>query len=154
MGDLHVVLRAMTEADLARVVAMEAASHGTPWPESSFREELNAGPRSRAVVAEEEADGGRRLMGHMVFWLYDDTCELMNVTVAPEARRRGLGRRLMEHLLGEARLAGCAQVFLDVRVGNAPARALYAEVGFLEVGRRRGYYSSPDEDAVLMSLSL
>jgi len=149
-----IALRPMEEADLAQVVRNEAASHGTPWPEQSFREELADTSRSRALVVEARRGDARHVLGHMIYWVFGDTAELINVTVAPEARRRGLGRRLLEHLVAEARRAGCEQVFLDVRVGNVAARTLYAAVGFLEVGRRRGYYSNPDEDAVLMSLPL
>ena len=69
--------------------------------------------------------------------------ELLQVEVAAGYRRRGLARRLLE-----AALAGT--VFLEVREGNAGAIALYSTLGFVTVGRRRGYYAGPVEDALVM----
>ena len=69
--------------------------------------------------------------------------ELLQVEVEAGYRRRGLARRLLE-----AALEGT--VFLEVRAGNAGAIALYGTVGFVEVGRRKGYYAGPVEDALVM----
>jgi ribosomal-protein-alanine N-acetyltransferase len=71
--------------------------------------------------------------------------------VAPEARRRGLARRLLRQVLETAVHQGARAAHLEVRAGNEAARALYRSMGFREVGRRGGYYSAPTEDAVLLS---
>jgi ribosomal-protein-alanine N-acetyltransferase len=75
--------------------------------------------------------------------------ELENIVVAPSARRKGLGARLVGELLTHAREAGSEHVFLEVRESNQPARILYEKTGFEETGRRTGYYLSPPEDAIL-----
>ncbi|MBZ2178723.1 MAG: GNAT family N-acetyltransferase [Acidobacteria bacterium] len=69
--------------------------------------------------------------------------ELLQVEVAAGYRRRGLARALLH-----AALTGT--VFLEVRASNAPAIALYTDLGFVVTGRRRGYYHAPREDALVM----
>ena len=78
--------------------------------------------------------------------------ELENIVVAPSARRKGLGARLVGELLSHARQAGSEHVFLEVRESNQAARILYEKSGFEEAGRRSGYYLNPPEDAILYRL--
>jgi ribosomal-protein-alanine N-acetyltransferase len=80
--------------------------------------------------------------------------ELENIVVAPAARRKGVGKRLIEWLLEEARGAQSESVFLEVRESNTIARALYETTGFQQVGRRKSYYSAPSEDAILYRWNL
>jgi ribosomal-protein-alanine acetyltransferase len=75
--------------------------------------------------------------------------ELENIVVAPSARRKGLGTRLLRALFARARDTNSDSVFLEVRESNSPARALYERAGFPETGRRKSYYANPSEDAVL-----
>jgi ribosomal-protein-alanine N-acetyltransferase len=77
-----------------------------------------------------------------------------NLGVAPERRRRGLARRLLDTAIDAGIRAGGRTVLLEVRDGNGPARRLYESMGFAVVGRRRSYYAEPVEDAVIMSRSL
>ncbi len=74
--------------------------------------------------------------------------ELLTLAVAPEARGRGLGIRLVSRFLYQARLRQAGAALLEVAADNAAALALYARAGFVEVGRRRGYYRLPDGRAV------
>jgi [ribosomal protein S18]-alanine N-acetyltransferase len=80
--------------------------------------------------------------------------ELENIVVAAEARRKGVGKRLLEALVAAARETDSVAVYLEVRESNAAARALYKRQGFRETGRRKSYYTNPLEDAVLYSLTL
>lgn len=82
-----------------------------------------------------------------------DEAELIEIAVAPRARRRGHGRRLIAHLVDDARGRGVGAIHLEVRAGNRAARALYTACGFIDVGRRRRYYAD-GEDAVVCSLTL
>lgn len=82
-----------------------------------------------------------------------DEAELIEIAVAPRARRRGLARRLVEHLVTNARHQRVGAVHLEVRADNTAARALYTACGFVEAGRRRRYYAD-GEDAVICSLTL
>ncbi len=75
--------------------------------------------------------------------------EILTLAVAPEARRRGLGRRLVARFVTQARARGAAEAFLEVAAGNAGALALYRAAGFAETGRRRAYYADGTDALVL-----
>ncbi|TJZ90460.1 GNAT family N-acetyltransferase [Paracoccus gahaiensis] len=82
-----------------------------------------------------------------------DEAELLTLAVAPEARRAGLGRRLIASFAGRARQMGAATAFLEVAADNPAARGLYAGTGWVEAGTRRRYYG-PATDAIVMRLTL
>jgi ribosomal-protein-alanine N-acetyltransferase len=83
-----------------------------------------------------------------------DQAEILTVGVVPAARRRGLARRMLTSLYDEARSRGARELFLEVRVDNSSAIALYESEGFVELGRRRGYYDHGRVDAVVMRREL
>jgi len=86
-----------------------------------------------------------------------DECEILTLAVAGAARRRGIGGRLLDAALDDARTRGAAAMFLEVGAGNAAAVALYGSRGFRRVGRRAGYYrvaGKPPEDALVLRLDL
>lgn len=85
-----------------------------------------------------------------------DEAELLDIGVAPTARRQGLGARLLAEVIATARAAGATRLMLEVRAGNQAAQALYQRAGFMVTGRRKGYYPAPDgrEDACLMDKPL
>lgn len=83
--------------------------------------------------------------------------ELLTLAVAPMARRRGLGRRLVARFLYQSRLLGAGRAFLEVSAGNAAGIALYESAGFVRVGLRRGYYGTPEGariDALVLARNL
>ncbi|MGO4534588.1 ribosomal protein S18-alanine N-acetyltransferase [Leifsonia sp. 2MCAF36] len=80
--------------------------------------------------------------------------DIQTIAVAPHARRRGLGRVLMQALIGEARRRGADEVFLEVRADNPAAQTLYRELGFEEIGVRPKYYQPDGVDAVVMRLAV
>ncbi|HTZ70324.1 MAG TPA: GNAT family N-acetyltransferase [Acetobacteraceae bacterium] len=82
-----------------------------------------------------------------------DEAEILTLAVAPAVRRQGIGRALVEAAVAHARIAGAAKFFLEVSVKNHLARALYRDLGFTEVGRRKRYYSD-GADALVLSLAL
>ena len=83
-----------------------------------------------------------------------DEGSITNVATHPDARRQGLGRAVVSALLSHAPTLGLTDVYLEVRVSNEAAIALYRSLGFEEVGRRRHFYRHPTEDALLMRASL
>jgi ribosomal-protein-alanine N-acetyltransferase len=97
-----------------------------------------------------EQDGG--VVGFIVGRQVGREWEIENIAVTASARRRGLGSRLVGEFLRLVRERGGSQVFLEVRESNHAARALYEKWAFVESGRRRGYYSSPAEDALVLRL--
>ena len=80
-----------------------------------------------------------------------DEGQITNVAVHPDYRRRGLASAVLNSLMRYARSCHAESVTLEVRASNAAAIALYKKAGFSEVGRRRGFYTKPTEDAVLMT---
>jgi ribosomal-protein-alanine acetyltransferase len=142
----------MAEADLAYVAALEHEIHAAPWSLGNFRDALAAG--YGATVG--ERDG--RILAFGVMTLGPGEAQLLNLSVVPDARRRGLGGALLERFIDDARRAGAEQMFLEVRISNAPAIALYEVAGFEPVGRRHAYYPetsrSVSEDALVMRCTL
>ncbi len=124
----------MTPEDLAALHA-RCFTIPRPWSAAEFAGFL-ADPLAFLLV---EGDAGF-LLGRAVA----GEAELLTLAVAPEARRRGLGQRLVGRFLYQARLRGAASAFLEVAADNAPAQALYERAGFAPAGRRRGYYAGPN----------
>ncbi len=139
------ILRPATLGDVATIHAIERASFGDPWSEASFRT-LVAERRAIILVAVRDDV----LVGYAIAWHYEDEAELANIAVTPSALRTGVGGALLDDLLRALDARGVLTVHLEVRAGNAAARGLYGARGFAVSGRRRGYYSKPDEDAILM----
>lgn len=136
-------------ADLDALVALERACATHPWTRAHFADALQS-PTTRVLVLRASARSGERgLVALCVVARAADEVEIHDLAVHPGARRRGLARRLLGHALAEAERAGALAAFLEVRASNLPARSLYSGLGFLEVGRRRGYYRAPDEDALV-----
>lgn len=77
-----------------------------------------------------------------------------NIVVCQAARRKGLGLRLLDTLLTNAKETNSAPMFLEVRESNTAARGLYQKAGFRETGRRKSYYTNPTEDAILYARNL
>jgi ribosomal-protein-alanine N-acetyltransferase len=134
----------MVRADIPGVVELERASFGSPWTPETFARILE-NDRVELWVA---VDDG--LAGYAVLWCVADQGELANIAVAPAARRRGIGGRLLDWILEVARRRGVTELFLEVRESNRPARELYRTRGFREAGRRRNYYQNPREDALIL----
>ena len=136
-------IRRLTYADLPQVVAIERRAFPAPWSLAMFVLELSkpAGICLAAVA-------GGEIRGYLVCSRYAEVWHLMNVAVAPEARRQGIARALMDELLG--RLPAKAQITLEVRRSNAPALAMYESLGFRAAGVRPRYYQDNGEDALIM----
>jgi ribosomal-protein-alanine N-acetyltransferase len=146
-------IRRMAAGDVSRVMEIAASLAGAPgWPRAAYLAALNGEsvPRRIALVAENPASG--HVAGFAIASLVTPEAELETIAVVRDWQRRGWARELFAALAGELRQAGAAEVMLEVRVSNLPALALYGALGFTESGRRRGYYSDPVEDAVLMRL--
>jgi ribosomal-protein-alanine N-acetyltransferase len=138
----------MRRADLDEILSIERVSFRSPWPRSAFDMAI-AAPDLLSFVVDTD-----RVLGYLVGCPDGNDMLVANVAVCPDARRRGLGRRLLELAIeraSEAHLTGCT---LDVRTSNADAQRLYRGMGFAPIGIRPGYYHRPDEDAIAMRLEL
>lgn len=132
--------------DPAHLAAIHVEAFATPWDEAALTE-LLAAPGVFAVAEED---------GFILIRVVVDEAEILTLAVRPSARRAGLGGHLAEAAVVRAAAMGAERMFLEVAEGNVAARALYARSGFVEMGRRRGYYSHADgrrEDALTLVLN-
>lgn len=143
-------MRPMAEPDLPAVIALDRRSHLTPWTEGNFRDALAAG--NLCLVGEQSG----KLAAYAVLQMVAGEAELLTMAVLPAARRKGLGRQLLSELIARASVYRAAAIWLEVRVSNTAAIALYHEAGFAEIGWRKGYYQTAQgrEDAIMMRLAL
>jgi ribosomal-protein-alanine N-acetyltransferase len=142
----NILIRSMTLEDLDGVMAVELDSFQTPWSLSSFAEELEQNRLARYLVAEENGE----IVGYVGAWLVINEAQVTNVAVSSHRRGQGIGRMLMNQLMDLARNNGMESMTLEVRVLNTVARHLYQELGFVETGIRKNYYSETKEDALIL----
>jgi ribosomal-protein-alanine N-acetyltransferase len=149
----EITVAGATPSDVPDVVAIERRSFSDPWSAEAFHEALR-NPRVHFACARAGAEvtkgGAGRVLGYVVAWFVLDEGEIANLAVDPEVRGRGFGSALLDAALAEAGRRSVKTVYLEVRASNHQARALYDSRGFMEVGRRRGYYRRPVEDAVIL----
>lgn len=147
----------MTEHDLLEVVEIEELSGLSVWGWDAYHKELQSPEDVIMLVATNvttESIPGPNVAGFIISRLVAGELHINNVAVRPEARRRGIGATLLTAVLSHGRRQGARLAFLEVRAENVAAQSLYRRCGFQVVGRRKGYYAQPVEDALLMSLSL
>lgn len=138
-------VRRLTYADLPLVTAIERRSFPTPWSLAMFVLELSK-PSGICLAALR----GDELVGYLVCSRYDTVWHVMNVSVDPGHRRRGIATELLERLFAAVPDPASAQFTLEVRESNRGAMALYDALGFREAGVRRRYYQDNGEDALIM----
>ncbi|NUU66231.1 ribosomal protein S18-alanine N-acetyltransferase [Enterobacteriaceae bacterium BIT-l23] len=143
-------ISSLNPEDLAQAWAIEQRSHAFPWSEKTFAS--NQGERYlnfRLNVDDEMA-------AFAITQVVLDEATLFNIAVDPAWQRRGLGRQLLTHLIGELEQRDVLTLWLEVRASNVAAIALYESLGFNEVTVRRNYYPTTDgrEDAIIMALPL
>lgn len=140
------VLRRADLADLEAAYALDVASFEFPWSKDDFKAALLA--RTPFIVMELKG----RIVGQCVYRTVLDEGEILTFCIHPDCQGKGYGAELLEYVLALAALAGVREVFLEVRVGNARARRLYAKAGFEEIAIRKDYYMTRTgrEDAVVM----
>ncbi len=142
-------VRALELADLAGLNRLQPQCFDPPWSEDMLRARL-VHPRSLNLGLFCDGDlQGFVLLSHLL-----DEAEVLQIGVAPQYQRGGLARRLLTQALQQLVGLGIERLMLEVRVSNQPALGLYRALGFVEDGRRRGYYPTATgyEDAVLMSV--
>jgi [ribosomal protein S18]-alanine N-acetyltransferase len=142
-------IRKMILDDLEQVIAIDQVSFSLPWPARSFQFELTDNPASRCWVADQNG----RIIGMLVAWLIVDEIHIATIATHPDFRRQGIGGKLLLHTLKSAKEEGAVTSLLEVRENNDIALEMYRRFGYLESGRREGYYKDNNETAILMSLA-
>ena len=136
-----------SEADIEAIIAVEHASFTNPWTREMYVAELENRGVSFFFVAR---DDRRHIVGFCAFWRVLDELHINNLAVLPEARRGGVASALLRRVLAEGAKLGARRATLEVRRSNEIARRLYERFGFSVAGVRRGYYSQPTEDALVL----
>lgn len=137
----------MTAADIGAVAEIEKNCFSSPWTEEGLESELT-NPQAEFFVL--ECDGS--VAAYMGMHIVLDECYIANVAVSPAFRKKGFGQRLVENALAVAKEKSCSFITLEVRVSNTPAIELYGKCGFEKIGERKNFYSSPTENALIMTL--
>ena len=138
--------------DLAALAALHASSFQDGWS-APFLLSLLCTPGCFALRAGSPTVPDGFIVVRAAF----DEAEILTLAVRAEARRRGVGRALVEAAAERAAALGVRDIFLEVGTANEPAKSLYRALGFVAVGERRGYYPSPGgkpEDALTLRASI
>jgi len=138
-------IRISTKEDLPGIVQIEKKSFSVPWGKEIFEEKLN----SLLVALMQE-----NLIAYLLFEKVSDEVHIIRVATHPEYRRQGVANALISSLLNSSKNEGASSAYLEVRESNAPSIRFYESLGFEAAGKRKSYYSEPDEDALLMSKKL
>jgi ribosomal-protein-alanine N-acetyltransferase len=148
------VIRTGRETDLDALLQLERSAHAYPWAPRVFEDLF----RSRYVTCSIIEDRYQNKLGFAFVQSVADEASLLNIVVSPEHQGKGIGRHLLNHLMDELAAGKVVRnVFLEVRVSNFSAIALYLSCGFVEVGERRDYYEAKNgsrENALMMALPL
>lgn len=142
-------LRKMRSSDLPGVMAIERANYQFPWGEDIFHDCFKA--NYSCWVCEE----GDAVLGYSILAMGVGEAHVLNICVAPAEQGQGIGRKMLENLIETAR--GRAEtMFLEVRPSNTVAIALYQDMGFNEIGIRKGYYEAENgrEDAIMLAMQI
>jgi len=135
--------------DAAAIARVAAECPGAaPWSTSQY-EDAARGNYQGWIAAHNDA-----VVGFIFTRIAADEVEILNLAVRPDQRRRGIAAQLIARALDHAKIACAARAYLEVRAANSAAIALYGKSGFAPAGRRTRYYSSPVEDALVLSKSL
>ena len=142
------IVRLATMDDVEQIYNIEVDCFSIPWSLESIQHELENSDKKFYVVIEDED----RLIGYGGAWLVADEGQITNIAVRKDYRRDGYGAMINRKIVKECFKRGMTEIFLEVRISNLAALALYRRLGFAVKGLRKDYYSEPTEDAYIMSL--
>jgi [ribosomal protein S18]-alanine N-acetyltransferase len=142
--------RALTEADLPRVTAIESMVYAFPWSLGNFRDSLFSGYFCTGGFVDSE------LVCYSVVMPALEEQHILNLAVSAAWQGRGIGAAMLAHLIDAAKLTPCEVMYLEVRPSNIAALRLYERFGFRQLGLRRDYYPAVTgrEDALFLGLNI
>ncbi len=137
----------ISKNDVPSVAKIEKEAFSVPFTESDILSYMES-PIWHFLVAKQEDE----VLGYISFTVILDECQIVNVAVSQDARKMGIGSRLLSYFLDYIKGMGVLSVYLEVRESNAPAIALYNKFNFSVSGISKNHYSKPTENAILMSI--
>ena len=140
------IITKATLADLQNIFKIEESVFAHPWSLESLKT-LLLDDKSVAFIAVDS----NAICGYCGLNTILDEGYITNVAVLESYRRQGIGKLLVNALIDFAKENNLAFLTLEVRKSNIPAINLYKNNGFEEVGERKNYYTSPLENALLMT---
>ncbi|PKM63506.1 MAG: ribosomal-protein-alanine N-acetyltransferase [Firmicutes bacterium HGW-Firmicutes-20] len=140
------IIRAMNEQDIDEVLLLEKELFTAPWNREHFLFELNENPFSLCLVG----TVNDRIIAASCAWIIYDRAEISTIGVHKSHQRKGYARTMLDKIHRHAAMNGVHQIFLEVRVSNQPAIALYESYGYKITKVRKNYYSDNHEDAYEM----
>lgn len=141
--------RLLDESAVDEVVALETASFTNPWSKDALLWEMRNSDVTRVYIARDETGV---LAAFCACWVIFDELHINTMAVAANLRRQGIASALLQYVLDEARASGARKATLEVRQSNEAALRLYQSLGFRVVAKRPGYYTKPQEDALILWL--
>ncbi|MCX8065037.1 MAG: ribosomal protein S18-alanine N-acetyltransferase [Candidatus Hydrogenedentes bacterium] len=143
--NLTIKVHFLNEDYVEKVYLMEQASYPDAWSKGLFYSEINSKNGKFFIFIAND-----NLIGYAGYWLANDEAHITKFTVAPEYRRKGLGKLFMNYIFKKAKQDKAKEIILEVRENNLPARLLYEKMGFETIGVRYRYYVRIQENAVVM----
>ena len=140
------MIRDFCAKDALSVALLEQECFSEPWSENAILESFKND--TLFFVFEE----GEKILGYAGLQVVLDEGYVTNIAVTKTARRKGIGRALTQKLILAAEEKGLSFVSLEVRESNSSAISLYDSLGFKTIGKRKKFYKSPTEDALIMTI--
>jgi len=135
------------DADIDAIVALESESFTNPWSRQTLVWELQNSDVTLVYVLRQDDE---RIAAFCVCWIIFDELHINTLAVAPAERRQGFATTLLRQVMAEAAAKGAQKATLEVRASNKSALALYERLGFHVAAKRPGYYTKPEEDALIL----
>jgi [ribosomal protein S18]-alanine N-acetyltransferase len=135
------------DADIDAIVALESESFTNPWSRQTLVWELQNSDVTLVYVLRRDDE---RIAAFCVCWIIFDELHINTLAVAPGDRRQGVATTLLRQVMVEAAAKGAQKATLEVRASNMSALALYERLGFHVAATRPGYYTKPEEDALIL----
>lgn len=144
------MIRTLYKSDLYQILSIENSVHVVPWTEETFKACFDAGYFGWVMEMHD------KIIAFIIISLTKEECHVLNIGVTHTHQHQGHGQKLLEHVLQHAKQQGIGVAYLEVRLSNSKAIALYKKLNFQLIGERKGYYPtvSGNEDALIFAKSL
>lgn len=146
---MTITITEMENSHTEEVAAIEASTFSEPWSVKAFADAVLSDDYLYIVAMDED-----KVVGYAGCVMSMGEADITNIAVHNEYRRIGIGNELLTQIIKQMKKRDIEKVFLEVRESNNSARMLYSSNGFVEIGVRKNFYRKPDENAILMELTI